>query len=115
MKIKQRTLPGMGALHDAFTTSLPVLSAVQFLTILTLFYNDLSPHILPLFPWMTFTRFIIIVALIMVGVMVLVYKFLLPSIWTFRGKQMYGFESELLEEVKALREEVKELKKGDKE
>ena len=79
IKVKQRTLPGLGALHDAFTTSLPVLSAVQFLTILTLFYNDLSPHIIPIFPWMTFSIFIVGISLIMVGVMVLVYK-ILPNI-----------------------------------
>ena len=46
----------------------------------------------------------------MCGVMILVYKYLLPSIWTFRGKQMYGFESELIDEVRALRKEVQELK-----
>ena len=110
MKIpKQRSISWLGALHDAFTTSLPVLSAVQFLTILTLFYNDLSPHILPLFPWMTFPIFIIGVAVIMCGVMVLVYKYLLPSIWTFRGKQMYGFESELIDEVKKLRADMDKL------
>jgi hypothetical protein len=110
---KQKSISWLGALHDAFTTSLPILSAVQFLTILTLFYNDLSVHILPMFPWMTFPIFIIGVAFIMCGVMVLVYKYLLPSIWTFRGKQMYGFESELLDEVKKLREEVKALKKEE--
>ena len=116
MKVpKQKSISWLGALHDAFTTSLPVLSAVQFLTILTLFYNDLSPHILPIFPWMTFYIFIGGVILIMCGVMILVYKYLLPSIWTFRGKQMYGFESELLDEVKALRKEVQELKKEEKE
>jgi len=117
MKIKipkQKSISWLGALHDAFTTSLPVLSAVQFLTILTLFYNDLSPHIVPIFPWMTFPIFIGGVVLIMCGVMVLVYKFLLPSIWTFRGKQMYGFESQLMDEIKALRKEVKALKE-DKE
>ena len=112
---KQKSISWLGALHDAFTTSLPVLSAVQFLTILTLFYNDLSPHILPILPWITFPIFISGVILIMCGVMVLVYKYLLPSIWTFRGKQMYGFESELLDEVKALRKEVGELKEPKKE
>ena len=61
----------------------------------------------------------------MMAAMILVYRFLIPSIWTFRGKQLYGFESELLDEVKGLREEMGKLsavvtsqqnvKKGDKE
>jgi hypothetical protein len=45
--------------------------------------------------------------------MILVYKVLLPSGWTFRGKQLYGFESEVLNELKALREEIKDLREGD--
>ena len=112
MKIKQRTLPGLGPIYEAFVVSLPFLSAIQFLTILALFYESIKVHLIPVFPWMTFSVFIIGVSLALSGIMVVVYKFLLPSLWTFRGKQLYGFESKLMDEIKKLGEEVKELKEG---
>ena len=79
VEIKQRTLPGIGPIYDAFVTSLPFLSAVQFLTILALFYDNVSGTLLNIFPWMSFTIFIVTVAVIMCGVMIIVYKFLLPE------------------------------------
>jgi len=115
IKIRQKKIIGLGEIYEAFITALPVLSAVQFISILAILYNQLSPHLVDVFPWITLFRFVVILSIIMVIAMVLVYKFLIPSIWTFRGKQLYGFESALLDEVKALREEIKELKKEKEE
>jgi len=81
MKIRQRILPGIGPIYDAFVTSLPFLSAIQFLTILALFYENIKDYLVPIFPWITFTMFIATAASILVGIMILVYKFLLPSVW----------------------------------
>ena len=112
LKINQKVLPGIGAIYEAFVVSLPFLSAIQFLTILTMFYENLKVYIHPVMPWVTFPIFISTVASVMCCIMVVVYKFLLPSIWNFRGKQLYGFESELMKEVKELRKEIKELKEN---
>ncbi len=114
MKIKQKVLPGIGALYEAFVVSLPFLSSIQFLTILTMFYNDVKVYLLPWMPWITFPIFLLFVAILLSIIMLLVYRFLIPSIWTFRGKQLYGFESELMEEVRKLREELQTLREEKK-
>ena len=110
LKIKQRKIIGLGELYESFITALPVLSAVQFISVLAVLYNQLQPSLVSIFPWITLIRFLVVISVIMIGVMVLVYRFLIPSIWTFRGKQLYGFESTLMEEVKNLREDIKGLK-----
>lgn len=114
LKIKQRKIIGLGELYESFITALPVLSAVQFISVLAVLYNQLQPTLVSIFPWITLIRFLVVITVIMIGVMVLVYRFLIPSIWTFRGKQLYGFESTLMEEVKNLREDIKGLKEEKK-
>jgi lipid A disaccharide synthetase len=44
--------------------------------------------------------------------MVLIYKFVLPSVWTFRQKQMFGYESKLLDEIEKLRKDIEKMKEG---
>jgi hypothetical protein len=111
IKIKQKKVIGLGEIYEAFVTALPILSAVQFISILAVLYNQIQPTLVTMIPGITLLKFLIILSLILIGAMVLVYKFLIPSIWTFRGKQLYGFESELMEEVKMLRKEIEELRK----
>lgn len=109
-KLRQRKIMGVGEIYESFITALPILSAVQFLSILTLLYSDLRPYLTGVFPSITLLKFLVILSVIMIGVMILVYRFLIPSIWTFRGKQLYGFESELMDKINNLKEEVDELK-----
>lgn len=114
LKIGQRKIIGLGELYESFITALPVLSAVQFISILAVLYNQLQPTLVSLIPGITLIRFLIVLTIVMIGTMILVYKFLIPSIWTFRGKQLYGFESQLMGEVQALRKEIKEMKEEKK-
>jgi len=110
MKLKQKPLAKIGPIYEAFVVSLPFLSAIQFLTILTIFYNDARWYLAPYFPWITFPTFVALATAGLATIMTFVYKYLIPSIWTFRGKQLYGFESELMDEVRKLREELQKLK-----
>lgn len=110
-RLKQKKIIGIGELYESFITALPILSAVQFISILAVLYNQLQPTLVTMLPGVTLPKFLLALSLIMAGVMVLVYKFLIPSVWTFRGKQLYGFESDLLKEVKALRKGVRKLRK----
>jgi hypothetical protein len=52
-------------------------------------------------------------ALFLIGltgaVMVLVYKFVLPSVWTFRADQMFGFNSD----IKKRLDRIEKLLRGE--
>lgn len=114
-KMGQRTVIGLGELYETFITALPVLSAVQFISILAVLYNQYHDWLVGIWVGITLLKFILILSGIMAVAMVLVYKFLIPSLWTFRGKQLYGFESTLLNEVKELREDIANLTKVKEE
>jgi uncharacterized membrane protein (DUF485 family) len=97
--LRQKTLIGLGELYDSFVTSLPILSGIQFISILTILYADIKPHLLGLAPWMTLPYFFGIITALMVGTMVLVYKYLIPSVWNFRGNQMFKYDSEVRDKL----------------
>jgi len=111
-RIRQKNIPWLGGFIESLYNSLPILSIINFLSIITVFYISLREYLLPWFPWITFRLFIIFMVVLVFLLILLMYKFVIPSLWVFRGKQLYGFESELMQEIKKLGEEVKELKEG---
>lgn len=110
--IKQRNIPWLGALMEALYTSLPILSIINFLSIVTVLYATVHENLEGWVPWLNFGWFLAILTVITIVTMFFIYKFVVPSLWTFRNKQMNMFESDILKEIKELRKEIKELKGG---
>ena len=109
--MKQRNIPWVGAFIESLYNTLPLLSIINFISILAILYASTKDYLLTWVPWITLWMFICAAGFLVAILMVLVYKFILPSIWTFRGKQLYGFESDLMEEVRKLRKEIEDLRK----
>jgi hypothetical protein len=110
--LRQRNIPILGAVVDSLYTSLPILSIINFLSITTILYATLKEYLLPWVPWITLGWFLTFLVVITTTTMIFIYLFVLPSIWTFRNKQMNMFKSDLLDEVKELRKEIQQLKGG---
>jgi D-beta-D-heptose 7-phosphate kinase/D-beta-D-heptose 1-phosphate adenosyltransferase len=91
--VKQRNIPWLGAFIESFFVTLPFLGIINFWAIITVLYTSVRPYIVANFPWMNIQLFVCILTAIGILGMVLVYKFVLPSIWAFRGKQMFGYEN----------------------
>lgn len=106
MFLKQKNIPWLGAIVESLFTSLPVLSIINFLAVITVLYATVREYLLVWIPWMTIWIFVGAMFILVMFLMMCIYKFVLPSLWTFRGKQLYGFESELFNEVKSLREQM---------
>ena len=107
--IKQKNVKGLGALVEALFNSLPFLSIINFLSILVVLYSTTFPYIKEYAPWINFWMFIgFLVALTLVA-MFLVYKFVIPSIWTFRGAQMFGFDNEISKKLDKILERLERL------
>lgn len=115
MILKQRNVPWLGAVVDSLYTSLPILSIINFLSIITVLYASIRGYLFAWVPWLTFGRFALILAAATVVMMACMYLFVLPSLWTFRNKQMNMFESDLLKELREVRKELEALKKRDTE
>lgn len=112
--LKQRNIPWIGAVVDSLYTSLPILSIINFLSIMTVLYTSISEYLFAWFPWLSFGWFVVIMSICTLGLMTCMYLFVLPSLWTFRNKQMNSFESDVMKELRKLRKELKELREEQK-
>ncbi len=54
-----------------------------------------------------------IVVTISIVVLILTYKFIIPSLWTFRNNQMNVYDSVLMDKIDALTKEIQDLKSKD--
>ena len=92
--LKQKRIPILGEIVDALYTSLPVLSILNFFSITIVLYSSIQPYLKDVVPWLTFPLYLLLIFIAVVVLMVLIYKFVLPSLWTFRAEQMNFKEKE---------------------
>ena len=92
--LKQRNIPMLGAVIDTFISSMPLMSVINFASIgVILYMTSIQPFAEKRMPWLTMPVFILILMVGTALLMVIVYKFVLPSVWTFRGRQMFGYDN----------------------
>jgi len=97
--IKQRQVPALGEVVDSLFSCLPFLSFINFIFISIVVYADIHPYLKVYAPWVQMWMFLLFLSVVTVLLMFFVYKFVLPSLWVFRGKQLFGFESEVLDKL----------------
>jgi hypothetical protein len=108
---KQKKIPLLGEVTDVIFTSLPILSVINFVSILTVLYYDVNPYLKAHLPWLNFWWFLVFLVVGSAVIMLVVYKFVLPSLWTFRSNQMLNGKEDLagrLDNIEALLKEIKE-------
>ncbi len=105
--LKQKRIPFLGEIMDALYTSLPILSIINFISITLSLYLTSKPYLDQYVPWLNIGLFFLILFLVSIVFMVVVYKFIIPSLWAFRGEQMSSQNEKLDEILKELRKEVK--------
>ena len=106
MKIKQRHIPGIGALVDSLFSCLPFISFINFVFIAIVTYSEIHPYLKTNIPWMQMWSFLLLLTAATLILMFVVYKFVLPSLWAFRGQQMFGFESKVLDELRVIKDKL---------
>jgi len=107
--MKQRNIPKVGAFVESLFTCLPFLGIINFMILAVVLYTNIQPYLLTHMPWMNLWIFLILVLMLVATMMVLIYKFVLPSIWTFRGKQMFGHKSDVIDELKAIKKRLENI------
>lgn len=111
--VKQKHIKGIGAIVDSLFSCLPFLSFINFIFISLVVYAEIHPYLKVFMPWVQLWSFLLVLSFITLLMMIAVYKFVLPSLWAFRGQQMFGYESKVIDEIRKLQKQVKELK-GEK-
>ena len=107
----QRSIPRLGGFLDALYGSLPMLSAANFVSILIVLYTDIRPYLLEHVPWINIWIFGSILATLVLILMLFVYKFILPSIWTFRSKLMFSQENKVIGKLDAIEKRLDRIEK----
>ncbi len=107
--LKQKNIPWLGAFVDSLYVSLPLLSIINFLSIITVLYATIATDLQTYAPWLNFWLFLFLLVVITVLTMITVYKFVVPSLWTFRSKQMFSHESAIVDKLNELIEKVDKL------
>ena len=107
--MKQRNIPGLGAVVESAFNTLPVLSAINFLSILAVLYASVREYLIDWVPWINVWSFFGIMCGVGLVLMAIVYIFVLPSLWAFRGKQMFEHESQIMDKLEALQKTVDEI------
>ena len=97
--MRQHNVPGLGALVESFAATLPFLSVLNFWAIITVLYATAQPYLLQYTPWITLWSFVGGLTLTGVIIMIIIYKFVLPSVWSFRGRQMFDRDSQVVERL----------------
>jgi len=107
----QKKIPLLGEITDVIFTSLPILSVINFVSVLTVLYYDVNPYLKEHLPWLNFWWFMLFLAVASVIIMVLVYKFVLPSLWTFRSSQMLNGNQDLDGRLDKIEKMIGEIQK----
>ena len=93
--LKQRHIPWLGALVESLFNSLPILSVLNFLSILIVLYTSTRVYMESYVPWLKLWMFVASLLLVVSIVVVLVHKFLVPSLWGYRETQLFKQEGRI--------------------
>ena len=86
--IKRVFIPKIGAVKEIFSQTVFYMSILNFIMIgFTAYNTTLRPYIVEYFDWMQAWMFILILFVILIIGMFIEYIFIMPSYYSFRGKQ----------------------------
>jgi hypothetical protein len=108
--VKQRNIPWVGAFVESLFNSLPFISIMltvfNFVSILVVLYTNIRPYLTEYTPNITLGVFVgvavSLISLVVVIAMVIIYKYVTPSLWTFRNKQMNKYDNEVIKRIKRI-------------
>ena len=110
--LKQYKIPWVGGFKDVVAQLIFYVSIVNFTLIVVTAYNTtLRDFILQWLPGFKLWMFFAILIIILFGLMVLEYKFIVPSLYSFRGKQMFEHQSKVMDELIKTQKALKRIEK----
>ena len=109
--LRQKNIPWLGKLVDSLYTALPALSILNFLSVTTVLYTSTREYLIAWIPWLNIYWFLLFLFLIVTCSLVIVYTLVALSLWSWRSSMMHGSDiSVVVDEVRALKEEVRKLR-----
>ena len=85
---RQTRIPFLGELVDSIFTAMPALSLISLVSTLIILYEVMKQYVIDVAPWMNIGYFFGAIVVVFIPILLVVYKYILPSVWNFRSTQM---------------------------
>lgn len=92
---RQQRIPYLGELVDSIFTAMPALSLLSLISTLIILYEVTKQYFIDWVPWLNIFYFFGVIAIAFLLALVIVFKYVLPSIWHFRSTQMGHLEDKM--------------------
>jgi len=104
--------PWLGGFKDLFSRTMLYISIINFILIaITAYHVTLKVFLLQYLPWMSFWMYFIGLVVIVLLAMVLEFKFIIPSHYTFLNRQEFEHQNLIRKELEGIKKELEELRK----
>ena len=103
---QQRVIPWIGEFKETLAQAAFWVTPINFMMLAATFYFTTLRHIAP---WFTLPMFVTTAVVIGVSILIAEYKYMTPSIWAFRARQM-GLRDALAE--KPVDKSLKEIREA---
>lgn len=113
--LKQYRFRWVGGFKDMLMHTVFYVSMINFCLIAVTAYNTvIGDYILNWIPGFRLWMFFAVLILLVLVAMILEYKFVIPSLYSFRSKQMFEHESKVMDELKNISQLLEEISKKEK-
>jgi len=109
---KQYKLPWVGGAKEMLAQTVFYISMINFVLIAITAYNTtLRTYLQSWLPGFQLWMFFAILTTLVIIIMIIEYKFIAPSLYSFRSKQMFEHESKVMDELRDIKKKVADIEK----
>lgn len=102
--------PWLGGVKDLSSHTAIYISGLNMLMIaVTAYHTTLREYIQNIAPWFNFGMFLMALFIVVFVLIIMEYKFVLPSTWAFRNMQQYKHEYPIKRDIRKLSEKLDRL------
>ena len=111
--LKQKRIPVIGGLYDVLALTAIWIGMVNFILIaITAYSTTIRPGLG--WEWFSLPLFLLFLVLLALGVMAMVYKFVVPSYYSFRGGQYDEHGGQTRERLEEISKRLEDLERSRK-
>ena len=108
--VRQYKVPKVGGFKEVLAQAAFWITIINFILIaVTAYHTTLRDYITPHIPWFDLPVFFLSLGTLVLIIMVIEYKFVIPSLYIFRSKQMFEHESQVTRKLDEVLDKLNRL------
>jgi len=101
----QKRVKLLGEMIESLFTAIPIIGMFNYVSTTIILWEMIKKYILDRLPWVNIFYFMLLLGLVFIPIVLVTYKYIIPSVWHFRSTQMGHLEKK----IDALSEKVDRL------